>query len=576
MVKHNAKTRSARHGDIESEASAQKLQRYVSQLREDIDFIRTIGETTGKSENDLNPAVQFYRRFTQQAAAAVRKVAVDRNVTLDDVLRTALMSGKGAPRRVCDHCTYFGDCTPDLCVKQPDRVVRICAPDAVSACRATLCFDATQLDQYLEEWTLRRTGPEDPLPNPALVMGISSGVDVKRDDLLPHLDADTERALRWQVDMWKEIGQLPNNTSLDPVEYGFLRSIVLPAIQRRITTYAESSFIGRWWRMTPEMIRKALRIPANILAYLLDHPWVKWLALWVAKILRFIWCLSIFGVDEHRMKEIKARIAEVVSVYYHFPLLKSVVSILVNAVECLMTGNPFTCALVPLKAGWSLHGSVQSTLFGLTTDAVASLGSALGVKMGKSLDVAYMVAGEFSFKDLLSHSWSISGLRELVRSKNDAIITNVYLQPLFREIRTFYEFSMTQIAVATGLWVLRHLPVEWLFQAFDAVAMFCPPLVAQRAALSAAVYSLLDARKRATAHDVVVAMIADGGFVQQLGTFYELIGILGNLVGCGLVPLFRHVPGLQRFAGPEMCCTNSILDDLVAARSVEQTMTATW
>ena len=119
--------------------------------------------------------------------------------------------------------------------------------------------------------------------------------------------------------------------------------------------------------------------------------------------------------------------------------------------------------------------------------------------------------------------------------------------------------------------MLRWLPVEHVLSLFDAVVMLVPTLAAQRAALSVAIHALRppkQQRRRMTAHDVVVAMIADGGFVQQLAVFSAVIGVLGNLVGCGLVALFRAVPGLP-FNDPAMCCTSSILDDLTAARSME-------
>lgn len=187
--------------------TVERMRAYIAQLQEDIAVVAKLKTAANVQEGDSMPSVQFYRRFIQNAVISVRKCPVDANLTLDDVLREALTIGKGAPRTVCDRCTYIGRCSANLCAKEPDRIVRICAPDAATACRATLCFDAVELAEFLERWDGRGTVTDvDSMPNPALALGVSSGVPLNPNEIVTHLDGTTERALRWQVDMWREVG----------------------------------------------------------------------------------------------------------------------------------------------------------------------------------------------------------------------------------------------------------------------------------------------------------------------------------------------------------------------------------
>ena len=538
-----------------------KLQRYIIELKEDLDTVMKLKTLTESGDDNLMPSVQFYRRFTQNAVVAIRKAPVDVDLTLEDVLREALTSGKGAPRNVCNHCTYIGRCTAAMCAKEPDRIVRICSPDAATACRATLCFDAVELQEYLEKWETRRKSDKDPLPNPAIAMGVSSGALLNVNDLLPHLDEHAEQVLRWQVDMWKEVGQLQSEMTLDPVEYGFLRAIVLPSIQKRITKFMDKSFVGRWWRMTPDMIKKALSIPSNMLLYLMDHPWVTWLALWVAKILRFIWCLSIFGVDAEQMVRIKARIRDILSLSYQFPFIESIVNIIGNLLDCFVNGNVLSCLSAPMSITWNITKGASMQLFGLVTDSIAMMEKTTGIGLTKFIDPAFMTVRDGSLLNLMKACWNGTGYTEFV----DNITTDMYVQPLYREIRNLYHFSAFHLCLATGLWVLRKMPLAAVFQVFDAVIMFVPALAVQRIALEKAVQALLKKQKQnSTLHDAIMAMISDVAFLQHLSVFYDLISIFGNLLSCGVIALMRRFPGPWSFAAesPAACCTDSILDDL--------------
>ena len=564
------KKRTHKRGKLKSlpEEEGSRLQRYIVQLKEDLDIVMKMKSVTKAGDENLMPSVQFYRRFTQNAVVAIRKVPVDVDLTLEDVLREALTAGKGAPRKVCDHCTYIGRCTAAMCAKEPDRIVRICAPDAATACRATLCFDAVELQEYLET---QRSSDMDPIPNPAIALGVSSGALLNVDDLETHLDKQAEQVLRWQVDMWKEVGQLQGDTQLDPVEYGFLRAIVLPSIHKRITNFTETSFVGRWWRMTPELIKKALRIPANALLYLMDHPWVTWLALWVAKILRFVWCLSVFGVDAAQMKAIKARIRDVLSLSYQFPFIGTIVDTIGTLLDCFMNGNLMTCTFMPLMIGERIMKGMRTQFFGMVTDSISAMGKTFGVGKGfsKIVDLQFMLLQDdnfsLSFIDIMKYAWDRTGVNEMITS-------NLYVQPLHREIRNLYNFTAYHLALGTGLWVMRHLPLGHLFKVFDMVAMFVPPLAASRAGLEMAIGSLLKKRQQldenSTIHAVVVAMVNDVSFVQQVTVFLDLISVFGNLLGCGVIALLRRFPGPWSFMAesPAACCTDSILSDLKFAK----------
>lgn len=66
------------------------------------------------------------------------------------------------------------------------------------------------------------------MPNPALILGRTSGAALETKELMETLDEDTVNALRWQVEMWNEVGTVQKQVKLDALEYGILRGVVLP------------------------------------------------------------------------------------------------------------------------------------------------------------------------------------------------------------------------------------------------------------------------------------------------------------------------------------------------------------
>lgn len=222
-------------------------------------------------------------------------------------------------------------------------MIRVCAPDAVTACRATLCFDAVELGKYFQTWEKLRKDNAGQMPNPALTLGRSGGAELNVMELVPVLDAETEKALRWQVEMWHEVGSVQQKVRLDATEYGILRGVILPAIQKRIVEYSETSIVGRWWRrLTPAVVRRALSRSTNVMVFLLDHPWVQWIALWLAKVFRMLWCLSLFGVGEKELEAVKRRLADIVRIDYQHPWLSSLFDLVTLAFHCV-AGNIGQC-----------------------------------------------------------------------------------------------------------------------------------------------------------------------------------------------------------------------------------------
>ena len=313
--------------------------------------------------------------------------------------------------------------------------------------------------------------------------------------------------------------------------------------------------------MTPEMIKKALRIPTNALLYLMDHPWVTWLALWVAKILRFVWCLSIFGVDAEQMVRIKARIRDILSLSFQFPFIETITNIIGTVLDCVVNGNLITCMSAPVSMGWSLGKGTAMQMLGLVTDGIAMMEKTTGIGMTKYIDPIFTTVRDGSLMNLMKACWLGTGYTEMMNN----VSTDMYMQPLHREIRNLYHFTGYQLSLATGLWVLRKLPLAAVFQVFDAVIMFVPALAVKRIALETAVRALLKTQKQnSTLHDAIIAMIHDVSFLQQLSVFFDLISVFGNLLGCGVIALMRRFPGPWSFLAesPAACCTDSILNDL--------------
>ena len=73
---------------------------------------------------------------------------------------------------------------------------------------------------------------------------------------------------------------------------------------------------------------------------LIDHPWVQWLALWLAKILRMLWCLNLFGISGKEMDSVRFRILEVVGLDFQHPMLGRLIKMVHSAIGCLGLNIP--------------------------------------------------------------------------------------------------------------------------------------------------------------------------------------------------------------------------------------------
>lgn len=189
----------------------------------------------------------MYTQFVAEASDTVRKLRVDRQWTLDALLYAMAQppKGKGDPPSVrCEDCSFVGACTAELCQQEPERIVRVCVPRSTTKaqeCISVLCFDAAELSAYVAPDAV------GPMPNPAVTLGVNSGVPVAPADLVSTLDANATATLRWQLALWRDFGSLQRRVTLDPAEYGFLRSVVLPAFAKGVQRLGDSR-IGRWFR----------------------------------------------------------------------------------------------------------------------------------------------------------------------------------------------------------------------------------------------------------------------------------------------------------------------------------------
>jgi hypothetical protein len=60
----------------------------------------------------------------------------------------------------------------------------------------------------------------------APALGRTSGAELDVNELVTTLDENTANALKWQVEMWHEVGSIQDRARLDATEYGILRGIV--------------------------------------------------------------------------------------------------------------------------------------------------------------------------------------------------------------------------------------------------------------------------------------------------------------------------------------------------------------
>ena len=396
---------------------------------------------------------------------------------------------------------------------------------------------------------------------------------------MPTLDAETENALRWQVDMWHEVGALMDTAMLDATEYGILRGVVLPAIAKRVSEFGETSAVGRWWRNhTPAVVRKALSWTTNVMAFVLDHPWVQWMGLWLAKILRMIWCLSLFGVSPLEMEAVKSRITKIIDVRYHHPLLSSLYNLLLVAADCV-TLKIGKCLFNGFKEIFTFVPNVLKQFTGHITDIMRFFMHVFGLPgkgMFSSIETLEtgMRTGDMS---LYEWGWDMLNSTGLVGNFDVDMIAVVqrradgYVQPLLREMRFFYNKNGFIMGGAFVLWFMRRISVQSMFNIMDRLAPLFPRLANNKEAFKSAILKFAKLKvSNATAYDLFLIIVNELAFIGMLRQYFELLCIISNVLGCAVVAVFRRIPGFHNQFDVSLCCTQQILKELEQVKSTIQ------
>ena len=588
--RHNPRNRQWSFSDQPpgAENSPGRLRRFYNELIEDIQIVKQWRQVLRRKEGDDAPQKRVYARFLAESDADLRRTRVDPDLSLDELL---MMLGEPMSEKTnrpsCDHCTYIGACSPTLCRTKPERIVRVCTPHDGN-CLHTLCFDATELTAYISP------DAEGEIPNPVLQLGVTGGVPLDPKTLEPVLDVDTAAALRWQLAMWRDFGVLQGQVTVDSTELGFLRGFVLPAIAARIERMGDT-MVGRWFRrITPAAVRRMLRMPANMLMYLLDHPFVMWIALWVAKIMRMVACLFVFGVDEKLVKKVRQKIMDVVNVTYQYPLLNDLIDMLLSIMECVVKREGLSCVTnigsVMFRSVWSS----MSTMAGFVNDSFATFGRVTGLwseNISNQLSRMGMMIEDGNFLQWVNIMlMNITDGRFKVGSLTDDGIDNWEVTnmvvPLHREMRDFMNANWQTLGMALAITLLRYVPLVALMKGVATIGLIYPPLLPMSIWLTT-LSSLPTVEQDASVRQALIVLLRDVSMVWQLAHLYEWLTVIGQFLKCGVAAIsvqlgvpdsWRQSIGVDNDRG--LCCGANVLEALEegrkhAAKLREQAKTAT-
>ena len=440
----------------------------------------------------------------------------------------------------------------------------------MSACRATLCFNAVDLDAFFRDWESRRTSAADPMPNPALVLKRAGGAALDADALVPTLDADTESALRWQVQMWREVGELHEHATLNTTEQCFLQRIVLPAIMKRISDFRDTSAVGRWWRdHTPGVVRTALSWGTNAMAYLLDHPWVQWLTLWLAKGIRMWWCLCMFGISPDERDALKRRIKAIMLAKSPHPLLNVLVDILGIGLSCV-SGDVVNCIRNGVSAIFSTTTNVLLPFTSFVVEILRMCANLLGLPGDAMSKLSIPAMRDATMYEWGSHILNSVGLTADIETDMKMLTetrANGYILPLQREMRLFYNMNTVTLGRTFVLWFMRRLPVAHLFSLMDRIELLFPRIKGLNQALRTVINKTVKLRNNhAKAYDIILSLMDNVHFLLMLQQYYDLICVIGNLLGCAVVVVFSRIPGFSGVMDKASCCTQQVFNELEQVR----------
>lgn len=240
---------------------------------------------TSKPQNTTD-----YETFKKQASAAVRRVRLTQNTTLEGLM--ASVQDTNDPRLtqdLCDtRCYYVGKATKELCRKKPHHIISLCAN---MGCERSLCFEMNELAGLLQK---HRKSGNSLMKNPAFPV-----TDAAFGDVVPHFDTDTVQALELHV-MWaKEREAFNKMASVDETDRAFLWRVVLPSITDAVQRSMAQNMVGNlivrftnWWP-----VQGVLWTAKQALLWVLEHPILSSMALVLAKVVRTVACFWMHGID---------------------------------------------------------------------------------------------------------------------------------------------------------------------------------------------------------------------------------------------------------------------------------------
>jgi hypothetical protein len=496
------------------------------------------------------PRQTLFTEFMRGASETVRRVGTDRHLSTEDLMEAALAPKPDSARRTCERCVYVGECTADLCARSPDRVVRICSPDAATnptGCMATLCFDGEQLERFLDA---ERPADDGSVENPVFRLGIPPSMRVS--ELQPRLDAVTVEALRWQLRIWHTMRPLVTSAFLDPTEQGLMRGILVPVLMRHLTVFNAGEYgrVSRWSnRYTPEVVKRLLAKPANLLLYLFDHPVVAWVLLWATKILKFVVCLLVFGFPEQDRERIIEQIKRAVSPLTHLPLVQSVVDTITTILRCYMDGV--------LSAG-----CIKDTVRAVWGGTIGAFGNMLGTAVSQTTS---MVVGLFSPNGQRSVRSSVAWITEITIAPwqwmqwREIRTAHEWVTDLHHDMQTLYVCSTGRLCLGLVLFATRTMGVELFRKAVeDAIPVVGTAAKRFLASFNPIAERILGRKKGATMYDVVTALMQDMMTREVLAQLYDIMRMAADLIVC----LARFVRAKLGGGGghQEACCGESLVE----------------
>ena len=348
---------------------------------------------------------------------------------------------------------------------------------------------------------------------------------------------------------------------------------------------------------------------------------------WVAKILRMVWCLSLFGVTPRQMELLQQHMINKLSIVGQHPLLQRLIKVVLTVLQC-MSGNvsgciknTFTNTLGGLYDGAVHYMSFVGDAVSFMEHSLGGLGSMRGHRTPvrgptptRWMDVGVIMSGsgDWTIGDIMQSVMYSTGRRHrpvwaalTLRLSNDETATinlldNQTSAMLFRRGRIGGRCHPRATHLPRGAGPVhqrRSAPVS-------GVHIVRPATRAARRALRSTaqsdhitkqalqvrvnrMFELKQTSKGRTAYDLFIVLLhactGDGGGhrcisdvnnLSLLRQYYDLVCTLANLFACCMIAILRRIPLCDQLFDVGQCCKEKILEDLLSAQNLDSTIRA--